>query len=325
MFAFIEKLTSIVSKHLTVLILVVMLLGLFSGYLFGGIAFNLGICATASFLMIYPMFINLSIEDIGEIRNNYYPVGLSIFINFILSPLFAYGIGWLLLSDEPFMRLGLILIAFIPTSGMTATWTERSKGNLKVALSIIAVSLVIVIVGLPLALPILAGNLLEAGPWFIFQRIILVILLPLTLGDITRRMIIAKKGHEYFKKKKPLFSGLSSVGLLVVLFLIMSLNTTSVIIEHPLLSLKGLITLFFYYVLMFGVSTLVTYPMAYPVRVAVIYGTSVRYLALALGIVIPLLGQNTNSSLAVLMVALAFFVQVPFASFYSKWLLHKRL
>lgn len=76
-----------------------------------------------------------------------------------------------------------------------------------------------------------------------------------------------------------------------------------------------------YYCLMFGVSTILTQRLPYPIRIAVIFGTSVRYLALALGIAVPLLGSNTNSSMVVFIVALAFFVQVPVASFYTKWII----
>ncbi len=325
MMAKLETFMAWVSKNLTLLIFVVMLWGLANSYFFGGIAFNIGICATASFLMIYPMFINLRIEDIVEIKNNKLPVALSVFINFILSPLFAYALGFLFLADEPFMRLGLMLISLIPTSGMTVTWTERSKGNIKTALSIVSFSLLIVIIGLPLVLPLVAGNALATGPWYIFQRILLVIIVPLTLGDITRRVIIAKKGMEFFKKKKPLFSGASSTGLLVVLFLIMSLDVNTMLLKDPLLTLKGLVPLSIYYVLMFGASTLLARGLAYPVRVALVFGTSVRYLALALGIAVPLLGSNSNGAMVAFIIALAFFVQVPFASFYAKWIMRQQL
>jgi hypothetical protein len=63
---------------------------------------------------------------------------------------------------------------------------ELGKGNLEVALSIIAVSLLVVIVGLPLVLPLFAGKLMSAGPFFIFRRILLVIVIPLVLGDLTQ-------------------------------------------------------------------------------------------------------------------------------------------
>lgn len=317
----VEILASWISNNLTVLILAVMLLGLTNSYLFGGIQFNLGICATASFLMIYPMFVNIKIEDVLEIKNHQRPVILSIIINFAISPVVAYMLGSLFLSDEPFMKLGLMLISLIPTSGMTATWTERSKGDLKVAISIIAVSLIIVIASLPIILPIVTGNLLEAGPWFIFQRIMLVIIIPLVIGDLTRRAIISKNGQDYYKRKKPLFSGLSSAGLLIVLFLIMSLDANALLIESPLLVIKGMVPLIFYYLIMFGISTLLTRKLDYKDAVAVIYGSSVRYLALALGIAVPLLGSNGKSSMVVFIVALAFFVQVPFASFYNKLVL----
>lgn len=316
-----NKTTAFVSKNLTILIFSVMLLGLLNSYFLGGIPFNIAICASASFLMIYPMFINLKIGDIVEIKNFKSAVILSLFINFVVSPAFAYALGKIFLADQPYMALGLTLISLIPTSGMTATWTQLSKGNLKVALSIIAVSLLVVIIILPVVIPIFAGNLMSAGPLFILQRIMLVIVIPLVLGDITRRIIISKKGQEYYKSKKPAFSGLSSTGLLFVLFLIMSLNANKLLISNPMLVLKGIIPLLIYYILMFGSSTLLAGKFKYPVRAAVVYGTSVRYLALALGIAVPLLGSSSNSSMVVFLIALAFFVQVPFSSLYSKFII----
>ncbi|MCK6601302.1 MAG: arsenic resistance protein [Bacteroidetes bacterium] len=315
----IQKLTSFVQTHLTKLILSVMILGVANSYFFGGIPFNLGICAAASFLMIYPMFINLRIEDMMEMGQHRVPVVLSVLINFIFSPALAWGLGYFLLPGEPYLALGLMLISLIPTSGMTATWTERSGGNLKAALSIIAVSLFLVILLLPVALPVFAGNLLEAGPWFIFQRILLVIIIPLILGDLTRRYLVKKNGQEGFKKLKPLFSGLSSMGLLLVLFLIMSLDANRQLAENPVLVVKTLIPLLIYYLVLFTVSTILTKSLPYPSRIAVVFGTSVRYLALGLGIAVPLLGTGSESSQVVLAIALAFFVQVPASSFYSKW------
>ncbi|HUX38226.1 MAG TPA: hypothetical protein VMV44_10035 [Rectinemataceae bacterium] len=314
------KSVGFVSKHLTPLIFAVMLLGLANSYFFGGIAFNIIICAAASFLMIYPMFINLRIEDIAEVRHYGGAVATSVVLNFLVSPAIAWGLGKLFFADQPALALGLLLISLIPTSGMTATWTELAKGDLKAALSIIAVSLILIVVGLPVALPLLAGPALSATPLFIFQRILLVIIIPLILGDLTRRSIVQKKGQQYYKASKPVFSGLSSTGLLVVLFLIMSLNTNKLLISNPALVLRGLGPLVLYYGAMFGLSSLAARWFSYPVGVAVTYGSSVRYLALALGIAIPLLGNSSDSGLVVFVVALAFFVQVPFSSLYARWI-----
>ncbi|MDA8411743.1 MAG: hypothetical protein M0001_15325 [Treponema sp.] len=314
------KSVGFVSKHLTPLIFAVMLLGLANSYFLGGIAFNIIICAAASFLMIYPMFINLRIEDVTEVRRYGGAVATSVVLNFVVSPAIAWSLGRLFFADQPAMALGLLLISLLPTSGMTATWTELAKGDLKAALSIIAVSLILIVAGLPIALPLLAGNALSATPFFIFQRILLVIILPLILGDLTRRSIIEKKGQQYYKSHKPVFSGLSSTGLLVVLFLIMSLNTNKLLISNPALVLRAIGPLLIYYVAMFGLSSLAARMFSYPVGIAVTYGTSVRYLALALGIAIPLLGSSSDSGLVVFIVALSFFVQVPFSSLYSRWI-----
>lgn len=317
--ATLTRLTSFVSRHLTKLILAVMVLGLLNVKLFGGIPFNIAICATASFLMIYPMFINLKIEDVREVGHYRGVVATSVLINFVVSPLVAYGLGRAFFAGQPYMALGLMLIALLPTSGMTATWTELAKGELKAALSIIAISLILIIAGLPFALPLAAGDQLSVTPFFIFQRILLVIVIPLVLGDITRRQIIKRRGLPGYKTLKPVFSGLSSLGLLVVLFLIMSLDNNQLLLAKPWEALRALFPLAMYYVVLFGVSTLLGRLFPRAVGIALTYGTSVRYLALALGIAVPLLGSTGNASEVVFIVALSFFIQVPLSSLYLKW------
>ncbi|MHB8839518.1 MAG: arsenic resistance protein [Gemmatimonadaceae bacterium] len=316
----ITRLTGFVSRNLTKLIFVVMALGLLNTRLFGGIPFNIAICATASFLMIYPMFINLKIEDVAEVGHYKGVVATSVLLNFIVSPLVAFWLGRAFFADQPFMALGLMLIALLPTSGMTATWTELAKGELKAALSIIAVSLILIIGGLPFALPFAAGDELTVTPFFIFQRILLVIVIPLVLGDVTRRYIITRMGQPAYKQLKPVFSGLSSTGLLVVLFLIMSLDSNQLLLAEPLQAVRALVPLSMYYVSLFALSTLVGRLFTRRVGIALTYGTSVRYLALALGIAVPLLGSGRNSSQVVFVVALSFFIQVPLSSLYSRWI-----
>lgn len=316
----VKALTGFVSRNLTKLIFVVMALGLLNVKLFGGIPFNIAICASASFLMIYPMFINLKIEDVKDVGQYKGAVAASLFLNFLISPLMAFLLGRAFFPDQPFMALGLMLIALLPTSGMTATWTELAKGELKAALSIIAISLIVIVAVLPFALPIAAGNLLTVTPFFIFQRILLVIVVPLVLGDITRRQIIARKGQAAYKSYKPIFSGLSSTGLLVVLFLIMSLDSNRLLLDAPLTAVKALAPLSLYYVALFALSSLMGKLFSRGVGIALTYGTSVRYLALALGIAIPLLGEGSNASQVVFVVALSFFIQVPLSSMYGKWI-----
>ncbi len=316
----ITKVTGFVSRNLTKLILTVMALGLLNVKLFGGIPFNIAVCATASFLMIYPMFINLKIEDVKEVGHYRGVVATSVLLNFVVSPLVAFGLGRAFFADQPFMALGLMLIALLPTSGMTATWTELAKGELKAALSIIAISLILIVAGLPFALPLAAGDRLSVTPFFIFQRILLVIVVPLVLGDITRRQIIKRRGQPAFKQLKPVFSGLSSTGLLVVLFLIMSLDSNTLLLAEPLRALRALVPLAMYYVSLFAISTIVGRFFSRAVGIALTFGTSVRYLALALGIAVPLLGSGSNSSQVVFVVALSFFVQVPLSSLYTRWI-----
>ena len=48
--------------------------------------------------------------------------------------------------------------------------------------------------------------------------------------------------------------------------------------------------------------------------------TTLIFVVMALGITIPLLGNGSNSSPVVFVVALSFFIQVPLSSLYGRWI-----
>ena len=58
-------------------------------------------------------------------------------------PLIAYFIGILFFDNEPFLRLGLLLIALLPTSGMTISWTVMAKGNVNAAIRMVVIGLLL--------------------------------------------------------------------------------------------------------------------------------------------------------------------------------------
>ena len=73
-----------------------------------------------------------------------------------------------------------------------------AKGNTPLALLIVAFSLVLSIVTIPLTMRILAGTIVIVDTLYLFRGTFLVILIPLVLGDITRRLIIRWSGQTGF-------------------------------------------------------------------------------------------------------------------------------
>jgi len=217
-----------VRQNLIYLILASMALGLANGY-GSQTSFLKPLVLPILLLMVYPMMINIKIEEVAGAFKDFKPVMLSLIINFLLMPALAWGVAHVFFQDNPVYAVGLYLIALLPTSGMTAAWTGMAGGNLNTALVIIAVNLLLSIFLLPPYLKNLVGASVPFDPWHIFQQLMYIVAAPMAAGDLTRRLIIRKKGMAGFKKIKPHLSGVSSLGVILIIFVAMSLKANRIL------------------------------------------------------------------------------------------------
>ncbi|NTW99193.1 MAG: arsenic resistance protein, partial [Geobacteraceae bacterium] len=106
-----------------------------AGFAFGVMAdavFLKSLIIPFTFLMVYPMMVTLKLKKVVEGGDGKAQL-LTQLINFAVVPFIAYGLGRLFFAHQPYMALGLLLAALVPTSGMTISWTGFAKGNLEAA------------------------------------------------------------------------------------------------------------------------------------------------------------------------------------------------
>lgn len=110
-----------IQKNLSLSIPAAMLAGLG----FGAIAETAWLKAAIlplTFLMVYPMMVSLNMSELRHLQG-WRTQGLALLVNFGLIPALGYALGLLFFPDQPWFRLGLLLTALLPTSGMTISWT----------------------------------------------------------------------------------------------------------------------------------------------------------------------------------------------------------
>ena len=152
-----------VREHLLFLILASMTLGLANGS-FGITPSLKSMVLPILLIMVYPMMINIKMEEVAGAFKDFRPVLLSLVINFLLMPLLAYVVALIFFRGNPMFAIGLYLISLLPTSGMTAAWTGMARGNLNTALVIIAVNLLLSIFILPFYLKFMVGQAVPFDP-----------------------------------------------------------------------------------------------------------------------------------------------------------------
>ncbi len=300
-----------VRRNLIYLILASMALGLANGY--GSHASYLKpLVLPILLLMVYPMMINIKMEEVAGAFKDFKPVLLSLLINFVLMPALAWGISYVFFEGNPVYAVGLYLIALLPTSGMTAAWTGMAGGNLNTALVIIAVNLLLSIFLLPPYLKFLVGKAVPFDPWHIFRQLMYIVAAPMVAGDLTRRLIIRKKGLAAYQKIKPHLSGVSSLGVVMIIFVAMSLKANRILADLAGSGMTLVPLVIFYAASIAMGMVLGRVLLSREKMIALVYGTAMRDLSIAVAIAM------LSFPGAVMPIALAYAIQVPLAAVIMK-------
>lgn len=305
-----------IKKKLSIAIPITMLAGMGVGYAVDTSPLKI-IILPLTMLMIYPMMVTLNFKSLAS-RCNHRAQGLTQALNLVVLPLVAYGLGRLFFSDQPLYAFGLLLIGLLPTSGMTISWTGFAKGNVKLAVKMTVLGLIIGAIITPFYASALMGTQVSLPIMKTVQQIGLVIFVPMILGMITKQLIVQKWGTETFDKKiKPKFPLFSTLGVLGMIFVAMSLKATA-IIDNPMTLVQLLAPILLFYLVAFTLGTLAGKLLPdIKDRPAMVYSSAMRNLSIALAIALTVFEKSQGAQMA-LVIAVAFIVQVQGAAWYLK-------
>jgi ACR3 family arsenite efflux pump ArsB len=285
-----------------------------------GAFFNVKVLKTfimpLTFLMVYPMMVTLKINELFEKGGEKANV-IALIINFLIIPFIALGIGKLFFKDSPLLIVGLLLSALLPTSGMTISWTGFANGNMHTAIKMTVIGLIVGSIATPIYIKVLVGQTVNIPLISVFRQIILIVFLPMLFGYITQKLLINKFGEKKFNKEiKQKFPVLSTIGVLGIVFVAMALKSKT-IISNPTILIRGLVPIVILYVINYTISTFIGKMfLDRDNAIALIYGTVMRNLSIALAIAMSVFGKN-GSEIA-LIIALSYVVQVKSAVWYIK-------
>ncbi len=320
------KFLNFVRKNLAVLIPVMLILGLLKGH-WWPMEYSRIICVSALLVMIFPVFINLEFDKGLKEFSHAKGIMLSTLLtNFILYPLVAYGIGWLFLREYPAMWLGLVLLSLVPTSGMTINWTYFTKGDMPSVMAIVSSGIIMSVLVLPFVIPGLTNHLMGSGAVevdkaVILEKLFFIIVIPVIFGYIARKIIIKKKGYEFFKKLKPVNGGISACGVVIVSFLVMSLRINQSILNDPETLMLALIPVLVFYAVIFIISHFLgNFLHKAPMAKSFFFGTAARYHVITLGVVLGTYQKYDFLGLVTIMIAVGLAIQIPALAFYAKYL-----
>ncbi len=306
------KKLALIQKNLVLAIPTVMIAGIICGHFFD-MGFLKATVMPLTFLMVYPMMVNLQIEAVLS------PKGLKAqmvaqLLNFAVIPFIAYFLAKYFFPEQPLIVLGMLFVALLPTSGMTISWTGFAQGNINAAIQMTVVGLILGSVATPFYAKALMGQSIDIPMMQVFTSILFVVFLPMLAGYLTKLFLRRQYGQGDWQKRIP---KLSTLGVLGIVFVAMALKAKA-ITTNPAVLIDYLIPLVILYAVNFALSTLVA--KLFFNRddgIAVVYGTVMRNLSVALAIAMTAFGKQ-GAEIAII-IALAYIIQVQAAAWYVKF------
>ena len=309
-----------INKKLVVAIPIMMV----AGFLFGisvdqGLVKQLkSLIIPFTFLMVYPMMVTLNIKHLKDGIKNIKLQFLTQFINFAIIPFLAYALGLFFFAGQPYMALGLLLASLLPTSGMTISWTGFAKGNMGAAINMTVIGLTLGSLATPLYVQALMGAKVDVNIYLVIKQIVIIVFIPMLLGYITRQSLLKKYTMPEFKKNiAPRFPALSTIGVLGIVFVALALKARTIAQDPAILGVI-FVPLFILYLVNFSLGTLLG-KMFFKRGdgIALVYGTVMRNLSIALAIAINAFGEQGAN--AALVIAVSYIIQVQSAAWYVKF------
>jgi ACR3 family arsenite efflux pump ArsB len=197
------------------------------------------------FFMIYPMMIDMDWGELKRVVKEPKAVILSVFYNYIMTPIIAYFLTKLFIHNSE-LALGFMLVMLIPVSSSSVGYTGIVKGSVEVAMIAQAFNFLLIPILTPIYLHFIAkGSNIHVPMNSILKSILIVVILPLILGYLTRVIIRKTKGEKGLKNIKPLTGLITIFSMLFVVFFIFFLKGNMLLSNWKILIQLGIITLIY--------------------------------------------------------------------------------
>jgi ACR3 family arsenite transporter len=197
------------------------------------------------FFMIYPMMINMKWGELKRIAKEPKAVLMSLVYNYLMTPAIAYILAKLFIHNSE-LALGFMLVMLIPVSSSSVGYTGIVKGSVEVAMIAQALNFLLIPVMTPIYLHFIAkGSNISVPMGSIMKSILIVVVLPMVFGYVTRLLIVKTKGEKALRDIKPFVSLLILLSMLMVVFFIFFLKGHMLLAKWHLLVQLGVITVFY--------------------------------------------------------------------------------
>jgi len=288
-----NKVIKFSQKNMIWEILALMIISIFLGRYYHSFFVSLKVILPfALFLMLYKPMVYLDLEKaltkMTDIKKKYL-ITLTLFYILII-PISAYllmKIMFLVLPNiDRNLVAGVVLLALSPIASSVPAFTEMCGGKSQLALIGVIYTFLLSLLVIPFGSQLILKHVVKVPVMLLFKSLVIYIILPLIIGQITKYSVVKYKGEQTLKNLKAPLTALSLAGLFTMVFIVFGING-SIIVNEPEIILYGVVIMNIYFllrwVLFYAVGTFLKFPLEQ--KIAFTYSSTYNMtIATAIGI-----------------------------------------
>ena len=195
-------------------------------------------------VMIIPMLVKIDFGALGQVRQHWRGISVTLFVNWAVKPFSMAFLGWIFVRHlfAPYLPseqldsylAGLILLAAAPCTAMVFVWSRLTGGDPYFTLTQVALNDAVMIFAFAPIVGLLLGISSITVPWAtLLISVGLYIVIPVILAQVWRRVLLSQ-GSEVFEAAMAKIGPWSITALLATLVLLFAFQGEA-IIKQPLI------------------------------------------------------------------------------------------
>ena len=242
---------SIFERYLTIWVSLCIIAGVALGHYFAAAFQALGAIEVAQvnlpvavlvWLMIIPMLVKIDFGALGQVKDHWRGIGVTLLINWAVKPFSMAALGWLFIGHlfAPYLPAdqinsyiaGLILLAAAPCTAMVFVWSNLCDGEPHFTLSQVALNDIIMVFAFAPIVGLLLGLAAITVPWeTLLLSVCLYIVVPVIVAQLIRWRTLGSGGQAALERLLQRLQPLSLIALLTTLVLLFGFQGEQIIAQ----------------------------------------------------------------------------------------------